>query len=119
MRVAVRHTDKTHPNHHWFAFEQGRILGFDHPITGENFSADEVTEALLVRARTQYPEDEGYEHRVEILHVTGTDDDGKEIGGWFPAGKSKLPRAGGGAPLVEHVLSVEQGQEASGETAAS
>lgn len=110
MRVAVRHTDSEHPNAGWFAFEQGRILGFSHPITGEHWSADAVADALLGRARETFPEDAGYEHRIETLHVTGTDDDGREVGGWFPAGESSLPRVGSGGAVVEHEVTVDQGQ---------
>lgn len=110
MRVAVRHTDKKHPNHDWFAFEQGRITGFSNPLSGESASADEVADALLARAQEQYPEDEGYEHRIETLHVTGQDENGDEESGWFEQGKSKLPRAGLGSTGAQS-LTVDQGQE--------
>jgi hypothetical protein len=112
VRVAVRHTDKKHHNHDWFAYEFGRILGFTHPITGETFTADQQAEAMLGRAREQYPEEEGYEHRIETLHVAGQDEDGHDIGEWHPIGKSKLPRAGAGGTAA-HDLTATQGQEGS------
>ena len=111
MRVAVRHTDETHPNAHWFAFEQGRIQDFRNPVTGETLSAEQVAAALLVRAMEQFPEADGYEHRIETLHVTGSDEDGNDTGGWFPAGESDLPRVGQ-AGVSARELSVDQGQAA-------
>lgn len=110
MRVAVRHTDKKHPNHGWFAFELGRIVGGRDPISGTAYSAEEVADALLRRSKEQYPEAEGYEHRIETLHVADHDEHGNEIGAWHPIGKSKLPRSGTPAPTAEHDLTVSQGQ---------
>lgn len=110
MRVVVRHTDEDHPNHDWFAYEQGRILGFRDPISGTPYAAEQVADALLTRAQDEFPETEGYEHQIETLHIADYDENGNEIGAWFPVGESDLPRAGTPQPLVKHELSIQQAQ---------
>lgn len=112
MRVAVRHKDESHPNHGWFAFAEGRILGFTNPVTGESYSREQVAEALLKRSKEQFPAADGYEHRIETLHVAGTDKNGNERGEWHPIGESELPLAGVGQTTAQGA-STAQGQEGS------
>jgi hypothetical protein len=114
VRVAVRHADESHPNGQWFAFGEGRIVGFTHPITGESWTPEHVAAALLGRAKEQFPEEDGYEHRIETLHVVEVDEDGNEVGAWFPIGESDLPRPGQGATL-EQALAAAQDQEGAAE----
>jgi hypothetical protein len=109
VRVAVRHTDPDHPNAHWFAFAEGRILGFVHPGDGESWTPERVAEALLARAKKEFPEAEGYEHRIETLHVVGQDENGNEKSEWRVAGESDAPPVAEGQ-VVTQELSTEQVQ---------
>jgi hypothetical protein len=68
---------------------------------------------MMKQAKRQFPESEGYEHRLERLVVAGTDEDGNDIGKWVPADEgSNLPEAAAGA-TSEQSLAVQQGQEES------
>lgn len=112
MRVAVRHTDEEHPNGQWFAFGEGRLVGFTNPITGESYTPEQMADALLKRAQEQFPESQGYEHHIETLHAAGVDDDGHEIGEWHEVNTSDLPLTGQGR-IDEYTLDAAQGQKES------
>jgi hypothetical protein len=72
MRVAVRHTDPTHPNAGVAAYGRGDVEDFTHPFDPSlNVSADDVMVALLDKARAEFPEADGYQVRPEALVPDG------------------------------------------------